>query len=80
MGGEGIKNDVRTKQKYQYRGRKPKKKPKKLELKSITTEMKNSLEELKARFDKAKTINKLENRTTEIIKSEEKKEKKIEEK
>lgn len=62
--------------------RKPKKKPKRiLELKNTVTEIKISLEEFKGRFEGAKErINRLEDRTVEIMKSKEQKEKKIKEK
>jgi len=41
-----------------------------LELKSTKTQMKNSLEGFKDRFEQAERISKLEDRTTEIIQSE----------
>ena len=52
-----------------------------LEQKSIITEMKNSLLGLKSRCEQAEnTINEHEDRTIEMIESEEQKEKKVEEK
>lgn len=75
-------SDVGSKWKYQERHRKPKNKPKEiLELKSWITEMKIWLKGFKCRFTWIEErIFKLEDRTMEIIKCEEQKGKKIEEK
>lgn len=67
--------------KYQQRYRKHKKEPKTNSKAEQKTQIKNSLEAFKTRLkQEEQTIRELEEATTEMIKSEKKKEKRIEEK